>query len=140
MNLYWIIFQAVVLVCFILYLLKRIWGIDALAYIVQARPVLVAIGSVVEAVAKVLPSKQFSKIITVLKAASEGAKSAEELWLMGNLEKEERNAKAKSIAKAAIAKAGVDVTPQIEMIINGIIEVVCVLLPHGAKPETETEE
>lgn len=134
MSMYWIVFWVMVAICFIFYLLKRIWGIDILTYVIQSRPVLIAISAVVQAVANIQPSKYLGKILDVLKAASEGAKVAEELWLMGDLEKEERNIYAKQLAHAILNDSGIEITKQIEVIINGIIEVVCVLLPHGVKP------
>ena len=70
---------------------------------------------------------------TVMKAAIEGAEIAEKAWQMGNLDKDERNAYAKKLVKETLAKAGIEVTPQIELIVSGIIEAVCIVLPHEDK-------
>ena len=75
-----------------------------------------------------------------MKAGAEAAETAEKAWLMGELEKDERNAYAKKLAHDTLEKAGIIVTAQIDMIINGMIEVVCILLPHGVEPETGTAE
>ena len=58
---------------------------------------------------------------------------------MGDLKREERNEYAKNLAEKVLREAGVEITGQIEMIISGAIEIVCILLPHGVKPETEVE-
>lgn len=70
-------------------------------------------------------------------AASQGAQMAEELWKMGQLPKDDRNAFAKKVARDTLESAGIEVTEQIQMIIDGIIEVVCMLMPHGVKPDGE---
>lgn len=66
-----------------------------------------------------------------MKAGAESAELAENAWLMGELSREERNPYAKNLAKKTLIKAGIEVTPQIELIISGIIEAMCMLLPHG---------
>lgn len=35
-------------------------------------------------------------------------------------------------------EAGITVTEQIQMIIDGGIEMMCLLMPHGLEPNTET--
>lgn len=65
MDTYWIIFLVVVAICFILYLINRIWGVNILTYVVQSRPILSAVCSVLEAVAGVLPSKQLANILLI---------------------------------------------------------------------------
>lgn len=54
---------------------------------------------------------------------------------MGSLQKEDRNVYAKQLARNVVMKAGIEVTDKIEMIIGGIIEAVCILLPHGVEPD-----
>lgn len=96
-----------------------------------------------EAVYKIWPEKALLKTVyTIMQAAIESAEIAEKAWKMGNLEKEERNVYAKKLVKEAVNKVGITITPQIEMVINGAIEAVCMVLPHEKKPEAqeETEE
>ena len=62
---------------------------------------------------------------------------AEKAWKLGELTKEERNPYAKTIIKETLAEAGIEVTPQISMIVDGIIEAVCFVLPHEKKNEDE---
>ncbi len=91
-------------------------------------------GGLIEAVSGLLPHQDLSKILLILRAATDGAQTAEDLWLLDQLPKDQRNARAKEIARETIEKAGFEVTPQIETIISGVIEVVCILLPHGVEP------
>ncbi len=43
-------------------------------------------------------------------------------------------------AQQVLEKAGVEITDQIRMIVDGIIEIVCILLPHGVEPEGTKEQ
>lgn len=76
-------------------------------------------------------------VITVLEAACRGAETAEDLWLMGKLPKEERNEYAQLVVADILKKAGIQVTEQIQAIVDGGIEMMCLLMPHGLEPETE---
>lgn len=76
-------------------------------------------------------------VIAVLEAACTGAETAENLWLMGQLPKEERNEYAQLVVADILKKAGINVTEQIQAIIDGGIEMMCLLLPHGLEPKTE---
>ena len=49
---------------------------------------------------------------------------------MDKLPKEERNAYAKLLIGEKLAAAGIEVTPQIEQVIDGVIAIVCMLMPH----------
>lgn len=54
---------------------------------------------------------------------------------MGELAREERNGYAKALARDVLETAGIEVTPPIEAIISGVIEMTCMVLPHGVEPE-----
>lgn len=117
-----------------LYVYKKITGKDVLRHVMLSRPVIKALGVAVEAVYKVWPEKAVLKIVyIIMNAAIEGAEIAEKAWQMGNLEDDERNAYAKKFVKETLGKADIIVTPQIDMIVNGIIEAVCMILPHQNK-------
>lgn len=138
MELYQIILLVLAAIVAGLYIYKRITGKDILRGVMLSRPVVSALGAAVEAVCNIWPDKKILKTIhTVMKAAIEGAEIAEKAWKMGNLEKDERNAYAKKLVKETLAKAGIEITPQIELIIGGVIEAVCILLPHE---NNKTEE
>ena len=122
-----------------LYIAQRLTGFHVMEKVIQWKPVQAAITALVKAVSKILPSAYFKTVIAVLEAAGEGAETAEELWKLGELPKDERNAEAKAIAAEILEKAGIDVTEQIQMIIDGAIEMVCMLMPHGVIPYSEME-
>ena len=105
-----------------------------------SRPIITAIGGAVEAVYKIWPNKKPLKIVYIIvQAAIEGAEIAEKAWKMGNLDKDERNAYAKKLVKETLAKAGIEITPQIELIVSGVIEAVCIVLPHANKDDNKEE-
>lgn len=71
----------------------------------------------------------------MLDAAVDATEVAEKAWLMGELPREERNPHAKELARATLEKAGIEITAQIEAIISGVIEMTCMVLPHGVEPK-----
>lgn len=135
----------IVLLCIVGAILT-IWLIDKfthgklVACIVQWRPVLTAMTTLVSAVAAVLPSDYFKTVNTILRAVCDGTVTAEELWKMNEIEKSERNAYAKSLIADKLDKAGIVVTEQIGQVIDGVIAVVCMLLPHEEKIELSAGE
>ena len=42
--------------------------------------------------------------------------------------------------REVLEKAGIAVTPQIEAIISGVIEMTCMVLPHGLEPQVQEQE
>lgn len=135
----------IVLLC-IVGLILIVWLIDKFTHgrlissIVQWRPVLTAMTALVSAVAAVLPSDYFKTVNTILRAVCDGTVTAEELWKMNEIEKSERNAYAKSLIANNLEKAGIEVTEQIAQVIDGVIAVVCMLLPHEEKIELSDGE
>ena len=141
MELYQIILQVLAGIVAGLYIYKRITGKDILRSIMISRPVVLAQGATAEAIYNIWPDKNELKIVhTIMKAAIEGAEIAEKAWKMGNLDKDERNAYAKKLVKETLAKAGIEVTSQIELIVSGVIEAVCIVLPHEKKKEEDEGE
>ena len=136
MELYQIIQLVLALVVAGLVIYKRCTGTDLLKMVVMSKPVVVALTAVIEALYKLVPSKTLKVIKTVLNAAVDATEFAEQAWLAGNLSREERNPKAKELAREMLEKAGIEVTSQIEAIINGVIEMTCMVLPHGLTPKT----
>ena len=140
MELYQIVLLVVGAVVAGLYIYKRLTGKDILRSIMLSRPVITAIGAAVEGVYKIWPDKKPLKIVyVIMKAAIEGAELAEKAWQMGNLDKDDRNAFAKALVRETLSKAGITVTPQVEAIIAGVIEAVCIVLPHEKKPAAQPE-
>lgn len=81
-----------------------------------------------------LPSKTLGTIKHVLDTSVKATELAEQAWLMGQLPRDERNAYAKNWAETALEELGIEITPQIEAIIAGVIEMTCMVLPHGVEP------
>jgi len=134
MNIYKIIFLCVVSIVFIVYLVDRFVDRTFILHIIQWKPVLLALTALCDAIAGVLPSSTFPVIAVVLRAASDATQKAEKLYLMGNLPKDERNDYAQLLIAEVLRDAGIDVTEQIQEIIDGCIAVVCMLMPHGVDP------
>lgn len=59
---------------------------------------------------------------------------------MGQLAREERNPYAKQLAREILEKAGIEITAQVDAIINGVIEMTCMVLPHGLEPQVQEQE
>ncbi len=140
MELYQIILQILAIIIAGLYIYKRITGKDILRGIMLSRPLIKALEVAVEAVYNIWPEKkQLKTVYTIITAAIDAAEIAEKAWKMGNLEGDERNAFAKSLSKDTLTKLGIEITPQIEMIVSGIIEAVCIVLPHENKNVEEED-
>lgn len=137
MELYQIVQLIVAAVIGVLYIVQRFTGISFMEKIVQWKPVLIALGATLKAVSGALPSEDQKMVITVLDAACKGAEAAEELWLLGGIPKEDRNSYAKYIVENTLTNANIVITDQIRAIIDGGIEMMCLLMPHGLEPETK---
>ena len=141
MEVYQIVQIVIAAIIAVLYFIKRFTGIDVLKNIAMSRPVIIALQGACDAVYNIWPErKELKTVSTVMKAAIEGAQIAEKAWKMGNLTKEERNPYAKSLVKETLGNAGIEITPQIAMIVDGIIEAVCMVLPHEKKDPVEENE
>ena len=134
MNTYQIIFLCLAAAVLAAYLIDRFTGRKLTLAIVQWRPALVALTAFCDAVAAVLPSSHFPTVATVLRAASDATQQAEKLYVMGDLPKNERNEFAQLLIAEVLRDAGIDVTDQVQEIIDGCIAVVCMLMPHGVEP------
>lgn len=108
--------------------------------IVMSRPVVVALTAVIDALYKLVPSETLRVIKTILNAAVDATEVAEKAWLMGELPREERNPYAKQLALKVLEMAGIEVTAQVEAIISGVIEMTCMVLPHGLEPQVQEQE
>ena len=135
MEMYQIVQLTVAAVIGILYIVQRFTGFKFMEKIIQWKPVVVAIGATLKAVSGALPSGDLKVVVSVLEAACEGAEAAEKLWLMGELPKEERNDYAQLLVADVLKKSGITVNEQIQAIIDGGIEMMCLLMPHGLEPK-----
>ena len=116
-------------------------GKDYLKYHNIFAPVLKGLVSAAKALSGAVPDNQTLKTIAfVMNAALDGAQRAEELWLNGELDKEQRNHYAKLYIADVLEKAGIDVNDSINAMIDGFIAVACAIFPHGQTPKTKEEE
>lgn len=131
MELYQVVLLVIGVLIAGLYIYKRVTGKDILRYIMLSKPIIKGLGVAVETIYRVWPASAPLKVVyTVTKAAIEGAEVAEKAWQIGNLNKEDRNAFAKALVRDTLNQAGITVTPQVEAIVAGVIEAVCIVLPH----------
>lgn len=94
-------------------------------------PVLSSLYTAMAAIGSANPNHAIlSSVITILKAAIEATRMAEQMWLDGNIDKEQRNMYAKEYISEILEQAGICVTQEVEDIINGAIALTCALLPH----------
>ena len=141
MELYQIVQLVIAVIIVTLYFIKKFTGVDVLKSIVMSRPVIAALQVACDAVYNIWPERKELKTVSVImRAAIEGAQIAEKAWKLGNLAKEERNAYAKTLIKETLDKAGIEITPQISMIVDGIIEAVCMILPHEKNHDAPVPE
>lgn len=129
---------AVIVIGFYIY--YRVTGVNLLKAVILSRPVVSAVASAVDAIQKVWPNDTLNIVHKALTAGADATEIAEKLWLMGQLDRDERNAYAKGLAYATLEAAGIVIDDRIMAIVSGIIEATCMLLPHGVEPEKQQEE
>ena len=130
MNVYEITLLCVIGVIAVIWIVDRFTGGHITEKIIQWHPVLAALTALTAAVSAVLPSSYFATLNVVLKAVCDGTVTAEQRWTMDKLPKDERNAYAKMLIGEKLEAAGIEVTPQLEQVIDGVIAIVCMLMPH----------
>lgn len=140
MNVYEIIFVSIIAVLFAVFLIDIFTKHAITRKIFQWKPALAAATALASAVAKVLPSSKFAIVATVLQAASDATQRAEALYIDAMLGKEDRNAYAKELIKIALDNAHIEMTPQIQEVVDGCIAVVCMLMPHDVVVNEMTNE
>ena len=109
---------------------------DYLKYSGICKTVLNAVKLLLGAAGQIGLDKNAVEIATkIVQAAIEGTVEAENLWKQGQLDKEKRNESAQTYIETTLAKAGIDLNEQAHLIVNGVITLVCYLLPHNTQPE-----
>ena len=140
MELYQIVQLVLAVIVVGLYLYHRITGIDLLKNIIMTKPLIQTLAATAEAVSGIWTNRKELKVVnTIAKAAIEAAEIAERAWKIGNLKREDRNPFAKALVKDTLAKAGIEVTEQVAMIVDGAIEATCLVLPHEKHTEPTQE-
>ena len=109
---------------------------DYLKYSGICKTVLNAVKLLLGAAGQIGLDKNAVEIATkIVQAAIEGTVEAENLWKQGQLDKEKRNEYAQTYIETTLAKAGIDLNEHAHLIVNGVITLVCYLLPHNTQPE-----
>ena len=109
---------------------------DYLKYSDICKTVLNAVKLLLGAAGQIGLDKNAVEIATkIVQAAIEGTVEAENLWKQGQLDKEKRNEYAQTYIETTLAKAGINLNEQAHLIVNGVITLVCYLLPHNTQPE-----
>lgn len=109
---------------------------DYLKYSGICKTVLNAIKLLLGAAGQIGLDKNAVEIATkIVQAAIEGTVEAENLWKQGQLDKEKRNEYAQTYIESTLSKAGINLNEQAHLIVNGVITLVCYLLPHNTQPE-----
>lgn len=109
---------------------------DYLKYSGICKTVLNAVKLLLSAAGQIGLDKNAVEIATkIVQAAIEGTVEAENLWKQGQLDKEKRNEYAQTYIETTLAKAGINLNEQAHLIVNGVITLVCYLLPHNTQPE-----
>ena len=109
---------------------------DYLKYSGICKTVLNAVKLLLGAAGQIGLDKNAVEIATkIVQAAIEGTVEAENLWKQGQLDKEKRNEYAQTYIETTLAKAGINLNEQAHLIVNGVITLVCYLLPHNTRPE-----
>lgn len=134
-----IVFLSIVAALVILFIVDKLTNHTILKTILQWRPALAALTALAKAVSAVLPSSNFAIAVTILDAASQATQKAEELYKLSELPKEERNAYAKQMISVTLSEAGIEVTEQVQQIIDGCIAIICMLMPHNVIPDAAAE-
>lgn len=140
MNVYQIVFISIIAVILVLFSIDVFTKHAIVRRLFQWKPVLAAATALANAVASVVPSSKFAIAATVLSAASDATQRAEKLYIDALIDKEDRNQYAKDMIKAVLDEAKIEMTPQIQEVIDGCIAVVCMLMPHDVIVNEMTNE
>lgn len=94
-------------------------------------PVISGIYLAIKGISGIFPSNTvLNTIATILEAAIKATALAEQMWLDGNIDKEQRNMYAKNYISEILEQADIAITESVEHIIDGAIALTCALLPH----------
>jgi len=116
-------------------------GVDIEAVLKRANDVFVAAGNALETVRPFLPEEFGTDALDkIIKAAQVGVGKAEQLFIIGQLAPEKRKEEARKFITDAVTLAGVVVTPEVERLIDGVIESEVLKLGHALKPTDEASD
>ena len=123
-----------------IFIYERVTGNSIFGKIDAGRPILEALKLLIKACAGVFPSPYFDKAATILEICIKATVTAEDAWKMGTIPKAERNSYCQLLIARALKDMNIEITPQIQEVINGTVALICMLLPHSALAENKKEE
>lgn len=137
--------QVIIIVIGTLFLggIAAMWyfGKDYLKYHNIFSPILKAFVGAVKALSGAMPNNTTLTIIAfVMDAALQGASRAEELWLNGQLDKDQRNMYAKDYIAETLLDANIELNENVSAMVDGFIAVACAVFPHGQEPSEDEED
>lgn len=111
-------------------------GKDYLQFHNLINPILTSLAAVLHAVGAVAKDNTALSIMSsVISGAIDAAGYAEELWLKGEIDKEARPQHAQEHIERMLIALGIEITENIQTIIQGSIALTCYLMPHHSNKE-----
>lgn len=111
-------------------------GKDYLQFHNLINPVLTSLAAVLQAVGAVAKDNSTLAIMSsVISGAIDAAGYAEQLWLKGEIDKEARPQYAQEHIERMLTALGIEITDNIQTIIQGSIALTCYLMPHHNNTE-----
>lgn len=121
-------------------LLKR-KGIKTNEILKRTDDILNGADAIINVADKLLPNNTIvNTMATIEKYVKLGVHEAEQLSLATDLNKEDRNKKAKETIYASLKIMGIEIDPDIEKVIDATIEMECLALGHKEKSEQQVQE
>lgn len=115
-------------------------GVQTQEILKKADTILDGANTIVNVADKLLPNNPIVDIMAnVSKYAHIGVHEAEQLYLASNLSKNDRSIKAKETISTALKLMGIDITEEIEKVIDATIEMECLALGHKDKSQQELQ-
>jgi hypothetical protein len=106
-------------------------GIDVSKELSKAEGALNVASTVIDTVDKVMPNNPIINVVKVVKDWTiDAVHEAEQMYLASQLDKDARYNQAKDTVYSALKLSNIEVTPEVEKIINGTIQAECLALGH----------
>ena len=114
-------------------------GIDLEKYLTTANDTVVKVDQVFDTIKPFLPNVPAIGIIDkVLEYTKIGVNKAEQLYHIGQIQADQRKAEAKSFILDALKLANIEVTPELDKVIDGAIEASVMALGHTKQATATT--
>ncbi len=116
-------------------------GIDIEKYLNEANDIVVKVDQVFDTIKPFLPNVPAIGIVDkVLEYTKLGVDKAEQLYHIGQIQADQRKVEAKSFILDALKLAKIEVTPELDKVIDGAIEASVMALGHTKPVQTVSAE